>query len=782
MKKKIRIAIYSRKSKYTEKGDSIGNQIELAKEYIKAHYPSDQYEVEIKEYEDEGFSGGNIDRPQFRNFLKEQRENPYNVLICYRLDRISRNIANFSNLMEELTSVNTSFVSIKEQFDTKTPMGRAMMYIASVFAQLEREVIAERIRDNMLELAKTGRWLGGDTPTGFKSERYELIQVCETAENSDNILETKAKKACKLVTDNEEKDLIIFLYNKYLELKSLSQLEYYCLVNNVKTKREKNFSKFTLRTILSNPVYVKNDLEVLKFFNEKGINIYAEQDGRDKFDGKYGLLAYNKRKNSKLKKNFEDWIVAVGLHEGFIEGQKWVQVQRTMEANRQDNHYKSAAFSKNNVVFSGLLRCGSCHNKMKVSTSGKDYQNGDKRYYYICETKTKSKGLFCKGNNISGRELDNNIVNILKTVFVPNSEVYKELKNMTISKKEINQNHEIHTLRTKIDKNNVEISNLVEKMKYIDIEIIDVVNTEIKKLKKENETIEQKIDILEKEGKNNNNEANTAKFILNIINNCFDKYNELTLKDKKDILNMFVESAYVINRHSIELNFLNTRLEETLKKWYYNNSLNKQNSLNNKENRSTEIEKATVEICSKSEEISNIFKKVKDKGILTEPLKYDTEKRTFVSEFPEKEKEFADFVKEYREANKMSKKDLSELIGVDTETYTKYENKRLKFQNQNMVNKIIKILGMNTEEVKVPEYIKFLNSNPNEKMKQYMQENDLNIKQFSKIIKVNENTVANWINKGTQISIQTFNKLKNMKKNLENKKHKHKSRESELEP
>lgn len=130
----------------------------------------------------------------------------------------------------------------------------------------------------------------------------------------------------------------------------------------------------------------------------------------------------------------------------------------------------------------------------------------------------------------------------------------------------------------------------------------------------------------------------------------------------------------------------------------------------------------------------------------------------------------------------MSKKDLSELIGVDTETYTKYENKRLKFQNQNMVNKIIKILDMNTEEVKVPEYIKFLNSNPNEKIKQYMQENDLNIRQFSKIIKVNENTVANWINKGTQISIQTFNKLKNMKKNLENKKHKYKSRESELEP
>ena len=130
----------------------------------------------------------------------------------------------------------------------------------------------------------------------------------------------------------------------------------------------------------------------------------------------------------------------------------------------------------------------------------------------------------------------------------------------------------------------------------------------------------------------------------------------------------------------------------------------------------------------------------------------------------------------------MSKKDLSELIGVDTETYIKYENKRSKFQNQNMVNTLIKILGMNKEKVKVPEYIKFLNSNPNEKIKQYMQENNLNIRQFSKIIKVNENTVANWINKGTQISIQTFNKLKNMKKNLQNKKQKHKNKESEIEP
>lgn len=128
--------------------------------YIKEHYPETEYDVEIVIFEDDGFSGGNIERPKFLEFLIEERMKPFDVLICYRLDRISRNIADFSNLMNEITKLGTSFVSIKEQFDTKTPMGRAMMYIASVFAQLEREVIAERIRDNMIELAKTGRWLG----------------------------------------------------------------------------------------------------------------------------------------------------------------------------------------------------------------------------------------------------------------------------------------------------------------------------------------------------------------------------------------------------------------------------------------------------------------------------------------------------------------------------------------------------------------------------------------------------------------------------------------------
>ena len=151
----MRIAIYSRKSVFTGKGDSIENQIQLCKEYVNLHYPG---ENSIEIYEDEGFSGGNINRPKFQELLKDAREKKFDCLICYRLDRISRNVSDFSTLIEELNDLKISFVSIKEQFDTSTPMGRAMMYISSVFAQLERETIAERVRDNMIELAKQGSW------------------------------------------------------------------------------------------------------------------------------------------------------------------------------------------------------------------------------------------------------------------------------------------------------------------------------------------------------------------------------------------------------------------------------------------------------------------------------------------------------------------------------------------------------------------------------------------------------------------------------------------------
>src|SRR5699024_6575790 len=113
-----------------------------------------------------------------------------------------------------------------------TPMGRAMMYIASVFAQLEREIGAERIKDNMRELAKTGRWLGGTTPTGYESVSFELLNIKETNENNE--IERKTKKAFMLKEINEEMIIIKIIFQKFLELKSLTALETFAINSNIK--------------------------------------------------------------------------------------------------------------------------------------------------------------------------------------------------------------------------------------------------------------------------------------------------------------------------------------------------------------------------------------------------------------------------------------------------------------------------------------------------------------------------------------------------------------------
>ena len=162
------IAIYSRKSRFTGKGESVGNQVELCRAYIRTAF-GDRCADGAVVFEDEGFSGGNLNRPGFQKMMQAARQRQFRAVVVYRLDRISRSISDFSALIQELGRLQIDFVSIRESFDTSSPMGRAMMYIASVFSQLERETIAERIRDNMHELAKTGRWLGGTTPTGYTS-------------------------------------------------------------------------------------------------------------------------------------------------------------------------------------------------------------------------------------------------------------------------------------------------------------------------------------------------------------------------------------------------------------------------------------------------------------------------------------------------------------------------------------------------------------------------------------------------------------------------------------
>lgn len=385
------IAIYSRKSKFTGRGESIENQVELCKEYVRTHYGETALN-RIQIYEDEGFSGGNLNRPAFRKMMQAARNHAFQVLIVYRLDRISRNISDFAGLIEELSRLNTAFVSIREQFDTESPLGRAMMYIASVFSQLERETIAERIRDNLHELAKTGRWLGGTTPTGYRSVAVRQVTV-----------DGKIRQACQLKQVPGEAQIVKTIFALYVATDSQAATEAELIRRGIQTKNGRHFSRFSIRSILQNPVYAIADSDTYDYFVKVNAELFS---GREAFDGTHGMMAYNRTRQQKGKTTEflppEDWIVSVGKHPGIIPGRIWVQVQESLARNKSKSYHKPRS---NEALLTGLLYC-SCGSRMYPKLSSRKTAEGKPIYTYFCKMKERSRHAACGGKNINGNRLD----------------------------------------------------------------------------------------------------------------------------------------------------------------------------------------------------------------------------------------------------------------------------------------------------------------------------------------------------------------------------------------
>lgn len=314
-------AIYSRKSRFTGKGESIENQVTVCRQYIESRYGKEEAQ-RAQVFEDEGFSGGSLDRPQFRKMIEMAEKGGIQSVVCYRLDRVSRNIGDFAGLIRRLEQWGIGFVSVREQFDTGSPMGRAMMYIASVFSQLERETIAERIRDNMMELAKTGRWLGGRTAYGYRSS-------CIRREEDGRV-----RQAYCLEEVPEELGHVRRLFQVFLRNGSLRGAEE--ALEGVKTRQGKKFTRFSIREILKNPVYCAADRDAWEYFSQKGAGITGDAG---LYDGSGGVMAYNRTEQKKGCSHRElpvtEWIVAPGLHAPAVSGREWSQVQHILESHKK---------------------------------------------------------------------------------------------------------------------------------------------------------------------------------------------------------------------------------------------------------------------------------------------------------------------------------------------------------------------------------------------------------------------------------------------------------------
>ena len=448
-REKRHVAIYSRKSRFTGKGESIGNQVELCRDYIRTRFSSADAEDALV-FEDEGFSGGNLNRPRFREMMIAAKKGNISAVVVYRLDRISRNIGDFAGLIEELHRLEVSFVSIREQFDTKSPMGRAMMYIASVFSQLERETTAERIRDNLRELAKTGRWLGGTTPTGYASEEVRRIT-----------LDGRVRKACRLKEIPQESTIVRFIYQTFLETNSLTQTDACLLQSGMVTKNGKRFTRFAIRGILTNPVYMIADDDAWRYLTGKGADLFS---GQGAFDGRHGVMAYNrteqkKGKGTKLRPE-DEWIVSVGGHPGLVSGRDWVRVQELLSRNRSKSYRKPRSHV---ALASGLLICGRCGAPMRPKLSQRVDARGEAVYDYVCTLKERSKSVCCTMRNIKGNQLDEALLEELKNAEENGDEFLHRLKE---GEKTIGEAREEQrgTLQAAADANAREIDSLVDSL------------------------------------------------------------------------------------------------------------------------------------------------------------------------------------------------------------------------------------------------------------------------------------------------------------------------------
>lgn len=240
---KVNCAIYTRKS--TEHGldmefNSLQNQEESCKAYILSQaFNGWEY---TKTYSDGGISGGTMDRPGLQALLNDIREGHIQVVVVYKVDRLSRSIIDFHKMMQEFDKYGCNFVSITQSFDTSNSMGKLTLNMLLSFAQFEREVSAERVRDKIAASKAKGLWMGGTPPLG-----YDL-------------------KDKQLIPNPQEAELVNLIFNKYLELENMLAVAEWLNQNGYYTKcwmprgshlrGGKAFQKSSIQRILTNPVYI----------------------------------------------------------------------------------------------------------------------------------------------------------------------------------------------------------------------------------------------------------------------------------------------------------------------------------------------------------------------------------------------------------------------------------------------------------------------------------------------------------------------------------------------
>jgi site-specific DNA recombinase len=317
---RIRCAIYTRKS--SEEGlEQSFNSLDAQREACEAYILSQRHEgwnTISTHYDDGGFSGGNMQRPALTRLMEDIRAGKVNTVVVYKVDRLTRSLADFAKIIEQFDAMQVSFVSVTQQFNTTSSMGRLTLNVLLSFAQFEREVTGERIRDKIAASKKKGMWMGGFVPLGYDLRDRGIF------------------------VNSKEAETVRAIFSNYFRLGCVMALKDYLDRSGIRSKRRtrltgtktggSSFSRGALYKILRNHIYVGE-------IAHKG-------------------AVYN------------------GQHEAIIDREEWTRVQKLLGQNRQGKQRKTRATKVS--LFTGILfdAAGNRYTPTHTNKSGRRY-----RYY-----------------------------------------------------------------------------------------------------------------------------------------------------------------------------------------------------------------------------------------------------------------------------------------------------------------------------------------------------------------------------------------------------------------
>lgn len=374
------IILYARKSVERENSISCETQIEYCKLMVKP----DERDEKIITLIDNGFSGGNVNRDGFQEMMKQVRQGKVSKVIVYKLDRISRSLSDFVNILQEFKAHKVEFVSSQESFDTSSPYGELIVKILMVFAEFERTSIINRVTQAYAHRSEMGFYMGGRQPYGF-----ELVPTV--------IHNIKTKKLSPIPSEIEQVRYIFEVYAR--ENVSLRRLLDILVAEGKHPLNGSSWTTAKLSTLLKNAIYVKADSDVYDYYDRHGVQMISDVS---LFTGEYGAQLYGHAKHKPDAPDWSDMKLVLLTHEGIVDSHIWLKCQRKLEKNRQITN----SYSNPTSWLAGKVVCGKCGHTM-TTIKGKRSKGGEVRRYFNCTGKSHKK--ICTGpeGSVYAEDLEN---------------------------------------------------------------------------------------------------------------------------------------------------------------------------------------------------------------------------------------------------------------------------------------------------------------------------------------------------------------------------------------